>query len=225
VSEASDTADAAWLLPTPVAGMTSNDDFEVPSDGPGLPRSPSRVIGSQATLEKVDLQGWLKKAPYGNLTVMGMLMLKKRYFVLCGDELAYYSSDADFRLREEPLGKIKICAFSTLTVVDGINQWGVQLKIAGTDNAVYMQAATRETRTLWMDKLRAVVVQKNKVAHIIHAGYLIQHVVSRRMLCQTEAPAAGVAPPTTERHPLNTRASRHVSDGCLHACMHVCALR
>ena len=159
--------------------MASYGDFDdVPSDRPLPQSSPARVISAQGMPDKADLQGWLKKAPYGNLTGLGMLMLKKRYFVLCGDELAYYDSDDDFRLREEPLGKIRICAFSTLTVVDGINQWGVQLKISGADNAVYMQAATRETRTLWMDKLRAVVVRKNQVAHIIHAGYLLQHVVS-----------------------------------------------
>ena len=160
----------------------SSDFADVPSDGVlSSPQSPRRPPQQQrrglVNHDEVALQGWLKKAPYGNLSMFGMLMLKKRYFVLSNDDLWYYHADEDFMLHAEPLGKIKIEAFSTLTNVDGIDQWGMQLKIAGKENAVYLQAATKETRTLWAEKLRAVIAKNNRKANIVHQGFLVQRTV------------------------------------------------
>jgi len=170
---------------------TSSDFAEASSD---VAQSPRELTGKSARdsdggrHSAVDLQGWLKKAPYGNLSMFGMLMLKKRYFVLSADTLSYYHTDEEFMMDAEPLGTIQLDSFSTLTAVDGIDQWGLQLLIAGKDNAVYLQAGTRETRKLWQQKLRKVIVAKNRTANIVHEGYLSQRVTKNSGLTKTVKP-------------------------------------
>ena len=93
------------------------------------------VKDTREALGLPDLQGYLRKAPYGNLSMFGMLRLKKRYFVLHGHHLCYYATDEDYMVKATPLGKIQIDPFTTVTEVDGLDVYGIQLKISGEHNA------------------------------------------------------------------------------------------
>jgi hypothetical protein len=157
-----------------MAHETASDFFDPSDGGEGGPG----IIINNDDGRAPEMEGWLRKAPYGNLTMFATLMLKKRYFVLRGHHLSYYHADTDYATSKLPLGTIRLTAFSTLAFVGGLDQWGLQIKIAGKENGVYVQAASKDVRLLWAAKLRAVIHVENSRASIVHEGYLSQHLTA-----------------------------------------------